>query len=67
MLHRLLPVIDPRLYTAPIHEAGATVSVRYLGTAGFVAQAPTVVSALCTGQGGLEESAEKPSSHGVEM
>ena len=36
MLHRLLPVIDPRLYTAPIHEAGATVSVRYLGTAGFV-------------------------------
>ena len=39
MLHRLLPVIDPRWYTAPVHEPDATVHLRYLGTAGFVVTA----------------------------
>ncbi len=39
MLHRLLSVIDPRLYTAPVHEPDATVTLRYLGTAGFVVTA----------------------------
>lgn len=36
MLHRFLSVIDPRLYTAPVDEPNATVTLRYLGTAGFV-------------------------------
>lgn len=36
MLHRLLSVIDPRLYSPPVAEADATLSLRYLGTAGFV-------------------------------
>ena len=35
MLHRMLSVIDPRLYTAPVSEPDATVTLRYLGTAGF--------------------------------
>lgn len=39
MLHNFLPIIDPRLYTAPVHEAGARVHLRYLGTAGFVVTA----------------------------
>jgi len=36
MLHHLLSVIDPRLYTPPVDESDATVHIRYLGTAGFV-------------------------------
>lgn len=36
MLHRLLSVIDPRLYTPPVNEPDSTVTIRYLGTAGFV-------------------------------
>jgi len=36
MLHRLLSVIDPRLYTPAVDEPEATLHLRYLGTAGFV-------------------------------
>jgi len=39
VLHRLLSVIDPRLYTPAVHEPNATVTLRYLGTAGFVVTA----------------------------
>jgi L-ascorbate metabolism protein UlaG (beta-lactamase superfamily) len=39
VLHRLLSVVDPRQYTAPVDEPDATVTLRYLGTAGFVVTA----------------------------
>ena len=39
MLDRLFRVIDPRMYSAPVDEPDATVTLRYLGTAGFVVTA----------------------------